>query len=43
MRLVEEADIAGAVCSLGWRKETEEKKRENCTSLVISDVQSLLL
>lgn len=26
MRLVEEADTAGAVCSLGWMKEKEEKR-----------------
>lgn len=41
MMLVEEADVAGAVCSLGWIKE--KTKRENCISLVVSDVQSLPL
>lgn len=39
MRLVDEADTAGAVCSLGWIKEKEEKREK----IVICDVQSLLL
>lgn len=33
MRLVEEADTAGAVCSLGWIKEKEEKRDKTAFQL----------